>query len=120
MKAKAYLSEVRAEYMKIREIRERLRLERNEHKQKDLRRILKTASAYYAGVLNEIWNTIDRMEPGPEQDIILRRYVFLEKPDEIADGLGCSVATVYTHHAKGIAAVQRILNGISHPGTVLG
>lgn len=110
MKAKVYLSEIRKEYQKIREIREQLGLERNENKQKDLRRILKTASAYYAGVLREIWSTIDRMEPGIEQDIILRRYVFLEKPDEIADDLGCSVGTVYKHHAKGVAAVQRILN----------
>lgn len=110
MKAKVYLSEIRKEYKKIREIREQLRLVKNGNKRKDLRRILKTASAYYAGVLNEIWDTIDQMESGPEQDIILRRYVFLESPEQVADDLGCSASTVYVRHAKGIAAVQRILN----------
>ena len=110
MKAKVYLSEVRKEYQKIREIREQIGLERNENKQRDLREILKTASACYAEVLNEIWDTIEQMETGPEQDVILHRYVFLESPEQVADDLGCSASTVYVRHAKGLAAVQRILN----------
>ncbi len=110
MKAKAYLSEVRAEYMKIREIRERLRGEKHEGKMRDLRKILKTASSYYSGVLNEIWDTIEQLEPGMGQEILLRKYIFLETQAQIADALGCSVGTVYKYHANAITAMQRILN----------
>ena len=111
MKAKAYLSEIRSEYEKIREVREKLGLETNKGKQKELREYMKTMSAYYAGVLNEIWDTIEQLQPGTGRELLLRKYVFLMSFDEIADELGYTVKSLYSHHTKAVRELQKILDG---------
>ena len=111
MKAKAYLSEVRGEYKNLRELRERFRAEKNESKRRELREILKQASSYYAGVLNEVWDTIEEMDEGIGREILIRRHVFLEPWEQITGELGCSLSTVYKHHSKAVARVQKILDG---------
>ena len=111
MKARMYLSEIRLEYVKIREAREKLRLETDQVKQNVLREHLKTLSSFYTGVLNEIWDTIEQLEPGVGQDILLWKYVFLMSNEEIARELGYAVKSLYRHHSKAIRQIQRILDG---------
>lgn len=111
MNAKVYLSRVGKEYKNIREARERLRKEKDAGRLKDLRQVLKTEAAFYTGILNEVWDLIEGMDEGLEQEILLRRYIFLETWEQIAGELGYrKVGTVYGHHKKAMSAVQRILN----------
>ena len=111
MKAKAYLSEIRTEYVKIRDVREKLRAETDRGKQIELREYLKSVSAYYTGVMTDIWDTIEQLEPGNCRDILLRKYVFLMSNEEIARELGYAVKSLYRHHSKAIRQIQRILDG---------
>lgn len=112
MNAKAYLSRVGKEYKNVLAARERLGAERDAGRRKDLRQVLKTESAYYTGILNEVWDMIDLLEPDLERDILLRHYIFQETWDQIAGELGYKkTSTVYNHHKKALSVVQRILNG---------
>lgn len=110
MKAKAYLGEIRSEYRTLREMRERIRTAKDESRRCELRSSLKKASLFYAGVLNEIWGTIEQLEPGIGQEILMRRYVFLEPWEQVAGEMGCCISTVYKHHAAAVGRVQRILD----------
>ena len=111
MKAKAYLSEIRTEYGKLREMREKIRGEKCADKRRELREGLRTAASYYTDVLREIWGIIEETEPGTGQEILLRRYVYLEPWEQIAGELGYSLNTVYRYHSKAMARVQKILTG---------
>ena len=110
MKAKAYLGEIRSEYKTLREMRERIRNARDEGRRSELRSSLKQASRYYAGVLKEIWETIEQLEPGIDQEILMRRYVFLEPWEQVAVETGYCISTVYKRHAEAVSRVQKILN----------
>ena len=110
MKAKAYLSQVRTEYKNVRVVREKLRMEDNAAKRRDLREILKKTSAYYSVILKDVWDLIDQVNPDTCRDNLIRRYVFLEPWDQIAGDLGISVSTVYKQHMKALSAMQKILN----------
>ncbi len=111
MNAKTYLNRVRTEYKNIRNTRKRLGAEKNTEKQRDLRKILRTEAAYYSGILNEVWDMVEQLEPGLEQEILLRRYVYLESFDRIAADMGYKKASsVYKHHMHALSVVQRLLN----------
>ena len=110
MKAREYLTEVRMAYSNLRGMRERLRAEPGVGKQKALRTVLRSEALCYSDTLNDVWDTVEQVEPQVCQDILLHRYIFLETWEQIAAEMKCCISTLYKHHARGIAKVQRILD----------
>ena len=111
MKAKAFLSRVGTEYRKVRKMREQLRSGKG--RQEELRRRLKSAAGQYAGILKEVWDLIDEVEPGTEREMLVRKYIYLEPMEQICAESECTQRTGYTRHAKAVKAVQRLLDNRS-------
>lgn len=113
MKAKAFLSRVGTEYRKVRKIREEMRTAGEGQRQEELRRRLKSAAGQYAGILKEVWDLIDEVEPGTEREMLVRKYIYLEPMEQICAESECTQRTGYTRHAKAVRAVQRLLDNRS-------
>ena len=111
MKAKAYLTQVRKEYRNLREMRGRLAAEKDPGKQQELRELLKKAAAYYTGILNSVWDTIEQVEEEADQEVLVRKYVFLETGEEIAGEMNLSRSTVSKYHLRALGRLQRVLDG---------
>ena len=111
MTAQEYLTEVRTAYTNLMGMREILRAETEEGGRKTMRAVLKDRAICYSGILNEVWDTVERVDSQIYQDILIHRYIFLEPFNQIAAEMQCSVSTLYKYHARALAKVQRILDG---------
>ena len=109
-KAKEFLSQVRAEYKNVREMRGRLSLGLNAAERRALRILLKRAGAYYEEILTDVWDVIDMLPSQDDRDLLTLRFIYMESPEETARELGVKLATVYSRQAKAVGRVQRILN----------
>lgn len=110
MKAKAYLSRVGTEYKHVRELRERLGKAGSEKRRRELREVLKRASARYAGILQETWTLLEQVATEEEQELLVRKYIYLETMDRIAVDMGLSKHTGYSRHLASLRTVQRLLD----------